>query len=1031
MRRLYTLLILIICSVQVWAQQQVSGTVSDAKGALPGVTIFEKGMPQNGAMADNDGRFKITLKGTSGTLVFSFVGYLTKEVRVTGSNLNVTLAADAKGLEEVVIVGYGTQKKITNTGAVSAISGKDIRQTPSASLQNTLMGRVPSITTQQQSGRPGADGASIRIRGISTYGEGGGNPLIIVDDVEYPGPISEIDADQVETISVLKDAATTSVYGVKGANGVILITTRRGKAGGAKMTLRSELGFQVPTKLPQYLDSYESARLTNVALVGDGGTPRFTNADLEAFRTGSDPYGHPNIDWLKELLRPNTIQSRTNLNIQGGTEKMKYFIAGAYLYQNGVVKDFGSPDDIQNNYYYKRYNFRSNIDVQLTKTLLLNFDLSGNFGEQNVPHSLGKNGAFTNNIFLEIKDYTSLPPFAYQIYNPDGSYSYNPAYPTSIVGRLATGGYERDYNTDILSNIKLTQKLDFITKGLSVRALIAYNSRYGYARDLTRTYFPSYIYNPATGKYTPYNNGSAYVTRLENLSLAYSANANAYKRLNTQFSLNYDNRFGDHRIYGLALFNQYSNVPTRATSTTTYLDVPINFRGATGRIGYDYKQRYLLEFNGAYNGSSQFPSNSRFGFFPSVSAGWNIAEESFMKNSKALDFIGLLKLRGSYGLVGSDAFTVSGDYAYLQTYPRSGSANIGETPNAVTPIVEGPAGSDITWEKERQLNIGIDMTLFDNKLNITADVFNRNRYDILTTRRDIPALFGNTTNAVNIGRVRNRGFEVDARYNGKAGKVNYFVSANISVAKNKILYQSEPNPAYPWLSLTGYPVGSILGYNWIGYYQSADEIANPSVPKPVSSVVVKPGDLKYADLNGDGIIDVNDRTVLQYPNLPNTILGMTFGFTYRNFSFSSTLQSGLNYSLQGGSAEVNPFQNNFRKLHLDYWTPENTNPSYPRLTAVSNSLNNALSYVSDYWYRRSDYLRLKTAEISYSLPTALIKKLHVLEGARIYANGYNLFTVALKGKSKFDIDPESVSGTGNEGTYPQQKIYNLGIQLSF
>lgn len=1019
----YLTILLAILSMGASAQR-VNGVVTGNNNVLEGASVYEKDLPQNGASTGKAGEFSFVLKGAGKILVISRVGYLTKEIDISSNktNLSIGLTVDAKGNDEVIVVGYGRQKRITNTGAVSSISGESIRQTPVASVQNALMGRVPGVTTQQTSGKPGADGASIRIRGVSTYVSGGGNPLYIVDDMEYPGLISEIDPDQIETITVLKDAATTSVYGVKGANGVILITTRRGKSGKPSITLKNETGAQVAVKLPNYVDSYNAALLTNLALTNDGLAPRFTDTDLQLFKDGSDPYGHPNVDWLKTVLRPYTLQNRINLNIQGGNEKLKYFIAGGYLWQNGTVRSFNSSENINNNFYYKRYNFRSNLDAQLTRSTSLSFDISGNFGEQNQPHSEGKNGVGTNNIFLEFRDYKSLPPFAYPLYNPDGSFGYNPSLANNIVGRLTWGGYERNNSNEMLANIKLTQKLDFITPGLSFKAIVGYNARYAFSRNLTRAVFPSYTFNPATNVYTPVNIGGANISRPEKLSLAYNAATALYSRLNTQLALSYDHTFNRHHVYALGLLNQYQNVYGS--------NVPLTFRGVAFRAGYDFQKKYLLELNGAYNGSSKFAKGQQYGFFPAVSAGWNIAEEKFFKNSALYDVIKLLKVRGSYGLLGSDEFTVSGNYVYLQNYNRgSATYTFGEVPSAITPLVEGAIGSNVTWEKERSTNIGLDMNLFNGKLTLSADYFYRYRYDILTTRQDIPSILGVNLNPVNIGIVENRGYEVDLRYHNMVGNVNYYINANASFAKNKILQRSESQPAYPWLAFTGHPVGSIVGYTFIGYYQDADDIAKSAKP---ASTPVKPGDLKYADLNGDGNIDQNDQRILKFPNLPNTILGTTLGASWKNLTVALTFQAALNFSVQGGSAEVNPFQNNFREIHMDSWTPGNAvNPSFPRLTSIEGTVNNALSFNSDYWYTRGDYIRLKTMEISYTFPGARLKRTKFLEGARIYANGYNLATWMLQGPLKYDIDPESTSGTLSDGTYPQQKVYNLGIQLTF
>jgi TonB-linked SusC/RagA family outer membrane protein len=422
MKRFLSIIIaLLVFAAHADAQKNtvIRGTVTDKTGALPGAVVYEKDMPNNGTSTNIDGKFTITLKGQGQLVVVKSVGYITREVNIAGGlNQPILLKEDIKGLEEVIVVGYGTQKKITNTGAVSSITGDEIRQSPSASIQNALMGRLPGVVTQQTSGRPGQDGALIRIRGLSTFvGDGdatAGVPLVVVDDIEFRGALSDIDPDQVESLTILKDAATTAVYGVKGANGVIVITTRRGKPGKPGITVKTENSLQSPTIKPKYLGSYDAARLRNEAILNDNptATPAWTAADLEHFRTGDDPYGHPDVDWYKELIRPVSLQSRTNLNISGGVDKVKYFISGGYLWQNGAIRDFSSnTSEVNSNYYYKRYNFRSNLDIQATKTLTLSLDVTGTFGEENQPNVVGRSGY--NNIFYELSDYQGLPPYAY------------------------------------------------------------------------------------------------------------------------------------------------------------------------------------------------------------------------------------------------------------------------------------------------------------------------------------------------------------------------------------------------------------------------------------------------------------------------------------------------------------------------------------------------------------------------------------------------------------------------------------------
>lgn len=1002
-----------------WAQQQtVTGTVRDNKETLIGVSVSEKGLSSNVVATNENGQFKISLKGTSKTLIFTYVGYITKEIAVGNqSNINVALAVDSKGLEEIVVVGYGTQKKVTITGATSSISGADIRQTPSASLQNTLIGRVPGIITQQRSGQPGSDGATLLIRGLSTT-NGAGAPLVLVDDLEYFGNIAEIDPDQIESFTILKDAATTAVFGIKGANGVVVITTKRGKEGKAEITFRTENSIQTPSYMPEYLNSYRSALLVNQSLVNDGQAPRYTQTDLDLFQNGSDPYGHPDVNWTDELLRKYSIQSRNNINIQGGVDKAKYYVSAGYLYQNGLIKDFSKLSGMDGNYYYKRYNFRSNLDIQPTKTLTLGLDLSGTFAERNSPTNGGRNNR--NNIFFELSDANQLPPYAYPIYNPDGSYGVNPSIlNNNVVGRLTYYGYNREFANDLTANFRANQKLDFFTKGLSAKAVVGFNGAYGFNRNLTRgtgNDFPSYVYNAATDVYT-ISNANFYRIGLPNL--AYSA-TDSQKRLNLQASVNYDRTFDDHHVSALALYTTQNNVKNS--------EAPGGFRGYTFRVGYDWKTRYIVEVSAGYNGSSKFISDQRYSLFPAVSFGWNVAEESFFKNN--IKFIDLFKIRGSYGLTGSDDI---GDfaYSYVPTYVNDGNYNIGDNPTAIPGIREGNLAQFPSWEKEKQGNIGVDINMFKGSLRIVADLFQRNRYDILTKRTlsNVTGITPDRLPPTNINKVNNRGFEAQVTYNGKINSLNYNLSGNISVSRNKITYMDEATPPFPYQALTGQPIGSILGYHFLGYY-TQEEIDNPAIPRSPTGTT-RAGDLKYQDTNGDGIVNADDRIVLKYPNLPNTILGFTAGFSYKSFSFTATAQSALNFARRSAAEAIRPGLNNFREIHEKAWTPENSvNPSFPRLSLAGSNLNDPAANPSDYWFKPSDYLRIKTTELSYTFPKALVTKLG-LQSIRTYVNGYNLFTWSLKAKNIYNTDPESTSGDDGAKFYPQTKIYNLGIQVSF
>jgi len=1010
MNKILILYVLCLLGVQAHAQQKtIKGTVADSTGyTLEKVSVFEKDVPGNGTVTDSKGRWSLPIRG-KGIFIIQSVGYQPQQVDVNGkTSVAITLSVDNKELSDVVVIGYGKKKRITNTGAISAISGDEIRQTPTASLQNALVGRVTGFFSQQRSGQPGSDGAEIQIRGIASLSSTTAGPLVIVDDIEYSGSISEIDPDQVESISILKDASSTAVYGIKGANGVIIITTRRGRTGKPQVSFRSEAGGQAPTFFPKFLNSYQSGLLRNEAIRNDNPnafTPAWTDQDLQLFKDHSDPYGHPDIDWVKTLLRPYSVQTTNTLNISGGTDKAKYFISGDYLWQNGMVKNFAKKD-LNSNYYYKRYNFRSNLDIQASKTLSLSLDLSGNFSERNEPNILGRNNR--NKILFEINDYVQLPPFAYAPYNPDGSYGANPsngAYSNNVIGRFALGGFNRSFDNDVTGNIKAVQKLDVITKGLSAKVVVGYNAHSRFFRSQVRTNFPAFGYDQNTKIYTPFNPN---VYEVEKLNLGYSNSTDrlvVYKKLTYQGALNYDRSFGDHHISALALFNQ--------TADMNDVDVPFYFRGFAFRTSYDYGQKYLLELSAGYNGSSRFSTKSRYAWFPSISGGWNISKESFFQD--AFPFIDLLKLRASYGLVGTDKIKDTYTYTYFQTYLQSGSYSIGDVSRTINGIVEGPLGTDVTWEKEKQPDFGVDIKMFKNRLSVTGDYFRRNRYDILTTRGSVSNILGVGVPPVNLGRVQNNGFEVEVGWNGSIKKLNYSVRGNVSVYKNKIIYQDEAQPAYPWLALTGHSVGSPIGYIFTGFYADSADITGSAKTQSTA----RPGDLKFADLNKDGKIDPTDKRVLPYSNYPNTVLGFTGTLEYKGINLSFTFQSALHFAMRRN------LTGNYTVQRLDSWRPDNTHATFPRLSNAASISDED----SDFWFRRMDYLRLKTVQLGYTLPVKFVSKLS-LNGIRVYASGYNLFTWMLKGKNIYDFDPEAPTSTEG-GEYPVQKVVNFGLQITF
>lgn len=1018
----------------------VKGIVTNDLGPVEGITIYEKDRPQNGTTSNQEGTFQINILGNSKILIFSGIGYLTKEVAVPSDGiLNIKMENDAKGMEEIVVVGYGKQRKINLTSSVSSINREEIMQAPTASVQNVLAGRVTGFVSQQRGGQPGRDGAEFFVRGVSTF-NGDQSPLILVDDIESTyEDFSNIDPNEVESISILKDAAATAVYGVKGANGVVLVTTRRGKVGKPNVNFRTEYGIQMPTHVPKILDAANTAMLYNEALKNDalllGGTytPLFSDEDIELYRNGQDPYGHPNIDWYSTLIKKYAPMSTSRFDISGGSGTVQYFLSLGYLRQDGLLQDIRA-EGINNNYRFDRYNFRSNLDIKASKSLTFRLDISGNNTAMNAPKFMGQSGSGETAAFYEIYNFESLKPFSYPIYNPDGSYGFAnpnlmPPGSNNIVGRIAYGGYTRQLQNLINGAISGTQKLDAIIPGLELKALISIVNSNSATRSTSREDFPSYYYDPKTDTYTPRNTN---VYRVSPFSYSYDAGT-PRRQTTIQANLAYNRSFGDNNVSALLLYNQNSrNRVVTGDDAATASYIPVNFRGYTSRISYNFKNKYLAEFNGSYNGSTRFDANHRWGFFPAGSLGWNIGEEGFMKPLRSV--ISLLKIRGSYGIVGSDDIGGARN-AYQESYTFTSAAySFGTTHNNRDAIYVGTLGNDnVTWEKERKANIGVDFSFLKNRISGSVDVFSNERYDILTARSTIPFYFGIATDNLppeNIGVVSNKGYELELNYNGKISKeVRLNLKGTYSYAKNKILEMDEVPALYPWKQQTGQSIGSVQQWIWEGFY-TQEEVDDPNVAKYAGNTIA--GFLKYRDLDGDGIISDLDKGYFGRPNLPTTVIGFNTAITYRRLSFSIFLQSALDYDVQIGYNLVAPFKGNLQAIHLKRWTPETAaTAEFPALVTNFHGTYMSPGSNSDFWAIKGDYLRIKSMQLTYRLPDEWLKRIG-LKNAMIYLNGANLKTWS-KTFDRFQLDPEVARGgadSGYRGVYPQEAIYNFGINIS-
>jgi TonB-linked SusC/RagA family outer membrane protein len=1033
---IYLFLAAIILPGVAWAQGRVvTGVVRDSYGVLPGATVTEAGDPTNTVEANAKGEFKIVLRGTSNAVVVTYVNYVRQTISLKGrtnSNLEIKLEQNTAGMDEVTVVGFGVAKaRTTMTGAVSSINAKEIEDVPTSSVQNALAGRLPGLITTQRSGQPGRDASDFYIRGISSLNPNGNEPLILVDDIEYTyDQLSQINVNEIETITILKDASSTAIYGIKGANGVLLVTTKRGQSGRPKFVVRVESGLQSPVKTPQFLDAYQSAVLVNQAYNNDGIAPIYTQNDLNLFKSGTDPYGHPNVNWYKTIMSPTSEQANGDLSVSGGTHNVRYFISGGAFTQNGTVKNFQSnegdvnSEGVNSNYFYDRYNVRSNLDIQATKNLTLRMDMTTRYMDINQSSNI--------NVLGDIYNYADYHPFSAPFINPNGSYAY--AYDTqsqlpTLNALLAQGGYTRDRRTDFNTLIGFDEKLNAITQGLALTGRLAYASEEENVLSLTHAFGfpPSYHYNPANQTYT-LNTGPSGGGYVEGNWVNSGYTDIDIQTVNAQVFLSYDRTFDKaHHFNSLLLWNQQNmrvdeDVTTLGTVTG---QVPQKYRGYSIKLGYDYKQKYLIDFNAAYNGSDRFQAKKRNGFFPAAGLGWNLAKERFF--GEMFPKVNLFKLRATYGVVGSDV-ALGNQYLYQQLYYQGSQYSFGTNPQDVNTIYEGSLGNNnVTWEKSRKFDAGLDMNLFGDKISSTTDYFHEYRFDQLVTPGNVPLILGIGLSPSNVGITTNQGWEETITYKNTVGKVFYSVGIVYSHNKNKIIYEAEAAPRFPWLAQTGHQINQPFGYVYQGFYSAAD-IANAKVAKPNTATAVQQGDLKYKDINGDGFIDQNDETAIGRPNIPNTTVGFPIKLGYKGFDLSVMFQGAFQYSLGLNGTAIEPFQSQWQPIHELAWTPETANSAqFPRLTSNPTTINSPTSYNSSFWLVNAHYIRLKTVDFSYQFPKNVIP-FH-LSSARLYLSAYNLLTWSNVAK-KYQQDPETESNTVGDA-YLTQKVLNLGLQVGF
>lgn len=1000
--------------------KKISGVVLDVEGVpLIGVNVSVVGASV-GTVSNADGQYELVVPAANNKVSFSYLGYLTQEIAISGqTTINVVLREATQELEDVVVVGYGRQKKVSVTGSVSAINPEVLLSVPTPSLSNTLGGQMPGIITRQESGEPGYDGANIYIRGLATWGNK--SPLILVDGVERD--INQVNAYEVESFSIMKDASATAVYGVRGANGVILINTKRGKNGKPKVTFRTEWGHLTGLRFPEYINGYEFAGLMNEALANSGRALAWTDDELEKFRTGSDPYLYPNVNWIDEVYKKHTDQTMNNLSVTGGNEDVRYFVNAGFSSQGGLYKE-DPTNEYDTNARVKKYNLRSNIDLNVTKELLLDLGLAAIIENRNYQGSPAGNIAFATR---------KISPINFPVRNPDGSVGGGPGYLQDNPWGLTTqSGYATQFRSSIQGTFGLRWDLSkLVTPGLSLYGKFAFDHWYFSEVFRRKTYEVKQYLGP-----DPVTGDDQYTLIREGKPLGYQPTRQANRSYYWETGMNYEKTIDKHRVLAMILFNRREYVNLEAANRTANL--PMRSQGLAARLSYDYYSRYLAEFNMGYNGSENFPKGKRYGFFPSLSLGWVPTNEDFWKS----DFISHLKIRGSYGMVGNDQ--MNGErFLYVTRMNRNANgALFGQGQTTVTGgnadtaggsgMAEASTGvADITWEVSKKGNVGIDTELMNGLITLQVDAFHEHRTNILQVRKSIPQFTGFMYESIprgNIGEVKNRG--IDGMFEIKQKLSNglfYSFKANVTFARSEIIENDQPTPAYPYLWEKGNPVGQAFGLVALGIFQDEEEIANS--PKQTFMTNVQPGDIKYKDINGDNVIDHYDRVPIGYTFTPEIMFGFGGQVSYKGVDMSVHFTGVTNRSIYLDNEGMYPYMveypnyNILREYYDNRWIPgaaDNSNAKYPAVIAGTNPNNYQLNTL---YMKDASYIKLKNAEIGYTLPNDFVKKMNI-QKLRVFVNGSNLLCFD---KIKI-VDPEFISAVGG---YPQQRVFNFGAQIDF
>ena len=927
-----------------------------------------------------------------------------------------------KQKSDLLNIGFGKQPVHQITSSISTVKGTELEKNFTLNLGNTLYGRLAGLSVTQGGSEPGAATPWLFVRGINTIGGSSTAPLYVIDGYISNGAgasnaFMQLMPEEIESVSVLKDASAAAVYGARAANGVVLITTKAGKEGPLKVSFTTKQGFNQAQYLPKFLNSYNYASLYNEALNNDGLPLRYINADLEAYKNGTDPYFHPDVNWYKQILRKAAPVSSYNLTFSGGDNYVRYFVMLNALNSQGLFDNFGDQNEESSNSKYAKYNFRTNLDVNLTSRLSAEFKIAGSVEQTKNPNNYTTGGTFSL--------LASLPSNAFPVYNPNGSYGGNIQYANPVGNLLSTGFYSNNSRT-ILSSLKLTEQLDMITKGLSISGAVSINNYFESGSQKSKQY-PRYSISKGVAGDTIYSPVIGQLTSLAGTEQT----LDQYRNFIIQGFMNYQRVFGKSDVSAMLMFNSdnvtlFGPASDPSTPSANSTDPYKHTQGA-GRLTYTFNNKYVAEFSASYMGSEGFPPGKRYGLFPAGSVGWILSNETFLRKVRSIDF---LKLRGSYGIVGNDIIASQGlstRYAYTPTF-GGGGYFFGTGNNAVGGYAENTiANPNVTWEKEKVLNVGVDATIFKT-LNLSFDVFKRDRYDILVASNSTTPLFlGITTPNLNQGKTSNQGVDLSLRYNSEGKKeLRYFIEGNFSYFKNKVVFNAEALQLNSQLYSSGIRIGQPLGLKAIGFYTPEEIAKRQTDPKSVPGVlteIIKAGDIKYQDIGGpegkpDGVIDGNDRLPIGNPGLPNISVGLRGGLQYKGFDLDLVFQGATNNTVYLGGNYFHAFQSNGQvaPIALGRWTPETAqSATYPRLSSKDN-LNNY--QFSSFWQRDGSFVKLRSAEVGYTFSGLVTDKLR-LTSIRVFLNGTNLFSLD---KVPYG-DPESLTG------YPVTRTLTAGIKI--